>query len=613
MLRTRLYLGLLPILLTLIAVGLYGVVLFSQQAALIDRLVGENYRSTLAAQEMKQALAGMNTGLILASRNNYEMGVNFFEVNRAIFAKNLETQNDSLTALGGESLGRFLRTEFSELIGEGEAFLQRTRTESGGFIEPPHEVIFQLAEKIAELQRLNQEALVAAGFQAREQGIKSIQLLLVAMVAGLALSLIASYRLGRAIIEPIDSLKASTREIAAGNLDLKIQKAPRDEIGELVRDFADMTDKLRAYRQSTTHQVIRAQKTMEATLFTLPDPVFVLNDQREFEMINPAAERLLKGIDHREVFDEFLDTRVRPVLETQRSYTPQDFGEALALKADGVERFYLPRILLIQDERFRLFGAAVLLQDITRLRLADDLKTNLIATVSHELKTPLTGLRMAVHMLLEPKLGALNPDQQELVTTARSETERLLRILNDLLDLAKLESGAFRLTVRPMRVQDLIDEAIAELRDRLRQTDHRVRLAVACPDDEALVDRDRIRHVFTNLIGNAMKYSPTGSEILVYARREGFGKIRFGVKDRGIGIAADHAPRIFDKCYRVPGSTQSGSGLGLAIVREIVVAHGGAIECSSDHGRGSDFNFTLPVALADRERYAPTEEEALKE
>jgi NtrC-family two-component system sensor histidine kinase KinB len=232
---------------------------------------------------------------------------------------------------------------------------------------------------------------------------------------------------------------------------------------------------------------------------------------------------------------------------------------------------------------------------VTKFRLLDDAKNNLVGTVSHELKTPLTGLRMAVYLLLEQRVGQLLPAQRELLETARDAADRLLRILNDLLDLSRLESGATALSRGPVPVADLLAAMAAEMKPLVEAAGQRLVVRVAEGITVVPVDRDRIRHVFINLLSNASKYSPAGGEITLYAEPAPDGFVRFGVRDQGPGIPPESLSRVFERFYRVPGQAKMGAGLGLALAREIVVAHGGSIGCNSAVGRGSDFHFLVPA------------------
>ena len=239
---------------------------------------------------------------------------------------------------------------------------------------------------------------------------------------------------------------------------------------------------------------------------------------------------------------------------------PSSFKESLSLRVDGVEKSYLPRILTMHGETSKVVGTAVLLQDVTRFRLLDDVKSNLVATASHEMKTPLTSVRMVLHMLLEKTLGPLNRQQESLLQTARTDAERLLRILDDFLDLARLESEKANLKKRPIAPVEMVHLMMHDARAQAAAK----RLDISCSVEPNLppvmVDRQRIEHVFQNILSNAIKHSPPGSEILVRAEKTRDGAVRFSIRDQGPGIPEEYHNRIFDRMFRVPGQAKNGRG-----------------------------------------------------
>jgi signal transduction histidine kinase len=351
-----------------------------------------------------------------------------------------------------------------------------------------------------------------------------------------------------------------------------------------------MAAKLRGYREATLAKVLRTQRTMEATLTSAPDPVFVVSHSGVIEIRNPAATAL--GLAE---FPPELAEPLARVLATGEHYLPTDYAKVVPLEG----RHYLPRILAIGDKLTEFKGAAVVLQDVTKFRLLDDAKTNLVGTVSHELKSPLTSLRMAAYLLVEQKPVGLTATQRELLDSVKDDADRLLRILDNLLDLARLEAGASTLHRREVTVGALLDHAAIEVRGLFSSRGQTLEVTVA-PELAAAamsVDPERLHHVFTNLLTNASKYSRADGVITLGATAEG-GFVRFAVRDCGCGIPAESVGRVFDRFYRAPDQEKSGAGLGLAIAREIVVAHGGSIACSSEAGVGTEFYFLLPRTVA---------------
>jgi signal transduction histidine kinase len=397
------------------------------------------------------------------------------------------------------------------------------------------------------------------------------------------------------LARPIEALTAAAVAVGEGDLEREVPVASPDELGQLGRAFNTMAVKLRAYRDATLAKVLRTQRTMEATLTSAPDPLFVVARDGTHEVRNPAAEALAHSPDFAAGFPPALAAPLQRVLATGDHYVPTDYRQVVTLTLRRETRHYLPRILAIGDKLTEFKGAAVILQDVTKFRLLDDAKTNLVGTVSHELKTPLTSLRMALYLLLEQNVGALAPAQRELIETARADAERLLRILDDLLDLARLEGGAAALTKTAVRVDELLAGLAREVQSHFVTGGQHLVVRSDPALREVAVDADRIRYVFLNLLTNAAKYATVGTTVTLYAEEAPLGFVRFGVRDEGPGIPAESAARVFERFYRVPGAPKHGAGLGLAIAREIVVAHGGTIACLSEPGKGSDFYFLLPV------------------
>jgi signal transduction histidine kinase len=596
MLRTRLYLGLLPLLLLLIAMGGYALLTCLRLSRAVEVTLVGNYRALLATAEMKDAATLINTALYQAQRGEFLAARQRLAEQRARFERNLRDQ--SMTSAGTPRARplELVDQTFAAQVAKDEALLDR-----GGLglsaLRETETALFGTLKALEALAQYDHDALEAETSQAAQTSRTTVRLLAGAMAAAVLLSLYLSYRLSRSLLRPIKALTSSAVALGDGALDHEVPVLSRDELGELARAFNTMGAKLRAFREATTARVMQVQRTMEATLTSSPDPVFVVSRDGRVELHNPAAEALAALPEFKGGLPRPLRQPLADVLATGNHYLPTDYDRVVTLRVGHEDRHYLPRILAVGDTLTGFGGAAILLQDVTKFRLLDDAKNNLVGTVSHELKTPLTGLRMAIYLLLEQNVGQLSSAQRELLETARDAADRLLRILNDLLDLSRLESGATALSRVPVPVADLLAAMAAEMKPLVEAAGQRLVVRVAEGVAAVPVDRDRIRHVFINLLSNASKYSPAGGEITLYAEPAPDGFVRFGVRDQGPGIPPESLPRVFERFYRVPGQTKMGAGLGLALAREIVVAHGGSIACTSAVGRGSDFHFLVPATV----------------
>ncbi len=268
------------------------------------------------------------------------------------------------------------------------------------------------------------------------------------------------------------------------------------------------------------------------------------------------------------------------------------YESSLQVFDGGEEKFFLPKAIPIRENDGRLLGVTVVLADITHLHKLDELKSGLLSTTSHELKTPLTSLQMAILLLLESQDVQLGKRGRELLEAARADVERLRALVDSILDLSRIEAGRVRMELRELAAPDLVNSAVEAMRGRLSESDQKLEVEFPTPAPHVYADSHRISLVLLNLLNNASKYSPRGTQIDVQIalNRQ---HVIFSVRDHGVGIPREYQPHIFEKFFRVPGQNVEGAGLGLAIAKEIVEAHGGEIFCRSEPGKGSSFVFSL--------------------
>lgn len=588
MLRTRLYLGLLPLLLILVGTGAYAIRVGRELAGSLSRDLVNNYRAIAALQQMRESATQMGGAVRDAQRGDPLAAQRAFDEPRAAFLRALMEQAHSSAGSPRATLVVSLDRAFQDFLARSATALRAGGAGSRSDQQGDATALFRVLDAIETLTRRDAAAAQQTAARAEQLAATTERVLLTAIVGAAALSIFVAWRLAASLLKPIKALTASAVAVGEGDLDRPLPEFSGDELGQLARAFNTMSAKLRSYREATLAKVLRTQRTMEATLTSTPEPVFVVGRDGTTEIRNPAAEAL--GLPE---FPPALAEPLAQVLETGEHYLPGDYAKVVPLG----DRHYLPRILAIGDKLTEFKGAAVILQDVTKFRLLDDAKTNLVGTVSHELKTPLTSLRMAVYLLLEQKLEGLTAPQRELLVSARDDSDRLLRILDNLLDLARLEAGASSLNRQELELAGLLDEIAREARSFFVAAAQRLVLDVApgLSGVRLRLDPERLRHVFMNLLTNASKYSPPGGVITLSASAEP-GFVRLAVRDEGAGIPADSVAHVFDRFYRAPDQEKSGAGLGLAIAREIVVAHGGSIACASELGRGTEFYFLLPVS-----------------
>lgn len=594
--KKRLIIGLAPIFVLIVAMGAYAILLFAKLGSQVDVVLRENYRSVVAGQKMKESVERMDSSFFFSLVGEEHRGRQLFADHLPKFEEGLQAELGNITLTGEEKLAKSIQSLFVRYSKQAEVFWNTpdVQTRRDMYLRELLPVFAEIKDSAQAVITMNQDNMLKSDREARELSLRSTRYMIFASLIGLATAVFLAARLKRSMLQPIRALTAVSRELGEGKLDQIVPVESKDELGELADAFNKMAGKLRAYRRLTGDQILQARQMTETTFSAFPDPIVALSPEGVIDFTNPAATRLLHKIGSNGNLPGEVQKYARNVLEGGPDYLPVSFDKTLVVRVDDKEVSLLPRVIGIRDEGGNTYGAAVILQDVTRLRLLDEVKSNLVSTVSHELKTPLTSIRMGLYLLLEERIGSLNPKQTELLLAAREDSERLLGMLNDLLDLAKLESGKATLNREDIDAGTLVHTISREMESFAESHGSKLSTTIEPGIARVRVDMRQITQVFTNLVSNAVKHSKRGEVVTMAAECRNNGMIRFSVTDQGPGIPAEFQPRIFERFFRVPGDNAVGAGLGLAIAREIVSAHGGRIGLNSKPGQGCEFYFDLP-------------------
>jgi two-component system, NtrC family, sensor histidine kinase KinB len=607
--RRRIVLALVPLLCLLALAGGTAAVLIYRLGTRIDEILKENYDSVTYMRNLNEALERIDSSFQFALAGRGDDAFNQYQNNWQLFEDNLNAEQGNITVPGEGELVATLTQLTKQYRAQGDAFYkssQQPRT-SLYFAPAGQSGLYDLFQKIKDVSHkilvLNESNMRDADAQARHMAHLSLWWYGGGLLTGVALVALLIRSTVGTIVYPIHALTESAINIGRGHLDQLVSVSSNDEIGQLATAFNTMARQVRGVLQSQRGQLALAQQTGQATINSFPDAVLVVNQNQEVEMSNPLARRLF-GVapvtepDSTSVKWEPPTALRQPLADCfleRGEYLPQDFDKAINLRIGDETRSYLPRIVPIRDAQGIIRGASILLQDITRFRLLDEVKTNLVATVSHELKTPLTSIRLVLHLLLEETPGPLTAKQLELLVDARDNAERILEMINNLLDLARLEQAPGHLhleSVRPVAILRTMAESF-----RPRAVEQGVEFSLEIPADlpEIAADVEQLQHAMQNLLDNALTYTPPGGRITISAAQTD-SQVAVTVMDTGRGIPAQYLKSVFDKYFRIPDmSAPGGSGLGLAIVREIITAHGGTVQCESDPGKSTSFRIKLPI------------------
>ncbi len=420
-------------------------------------------------------------------------------------------------------------------------------------------------------------------------------ILLAGAGVALAAALLAIVVAGR-ITRPIQELTAVVERMAAGDLGARLVPSGCDEVGQLTRSFGHMADRIRAQMMSLAEERGR----LAAVLDHMADGVLITDENGRVRLINAAATRLLDTSEERAMGRSFTQVApYHPLIELWKAC--RELGQEQVEMVEVSSHGLFLQAIVTPFEGAGAEGYLVILQDLTRIRRLETVRRDFISNISHELRTPLAGLKALVDTL---RGGAIDdpPAAKRFLERMDNEVDALAQMVEELLELSRIESGQVPLRLMPTPVAEVVIPAVERLRPQAERAGLTVRLLLPPDLPPALADADRARLVLTNLVHNAVKFTPPGGQITVTAESVGE-EVVVAVKDTGVGIPAEDLPRIFERFYKADRARSGGgTGLGLAIAKHIVQGHGGRIWAESVEGQGSTFYFTLPVAV---ERQGP--------
>ncbi|WP_222167122.1 sensor histidine kinase [Edaphocola aurantiacus] len=461
-----------------------------------------------------------------------------------------------------------------------------------------------LRSEISELMRLNMAAIERKNDLANSTAKAAIFWISVVGTFCFLIAFVLLVNLPSNIANPIKELTESIREIAQQNYKKRVHFESSGEFGALARSFNTMAEKLEEYSESRLDKIIQAKNRIEALINNMHDPVIGIDENKIVLFANEQAlsitglgseDMLGKQIQDIAVHNDLVRDLIRDLFVPEQEVRKP---EQISIFANGKESYFDKEIIPIHitptgEQALQFIGQVILLRNVTVFKELDFAKTNFMATVSHEFKTPIASIKMSLQLLQNKQVGTLNGEQEQLVDSIGEDTARLLKITGELLNMTQLESGKMQLSVQNINPVNVLEAAVAATRTPAAQKN--IHIAIHCSEDMGMMraDAEKTSWVLTNLLTNAIRYSYEESQIELHLMEEP-GFIRFNVRDTGRGIDAQYTDKIFNRYFKIPGSSKEGTGLGLAISKELMEAQGGGIAVVSDLGAGSTFSIWLP-------------------
>ncbi len=611
--RSKVFLGFgasLFLMVMILAVAMFLVLRLGRAS---ESILQENYRSILAAENMIDAIERQDSGVLLLLSGFMEPGLTEFRHNENLFLQWLGRAKDNITIAGESGIIDSIEKSYTQYLIEVSNFRLTLEKDHQRAAASYHDAILPLFRSIRDncvkLRDLNHETMYAASSRAHKLAVQTVVSMTVVGAVAVMLGIGFSFFLSYLISRPVSELTEAALHIAQGDYGVRVPVRGAGELALLTEEFNRMTDKLRQYHELNIGQVIAEKGKSEAIVQSMDDGVMVVDDKLIISNINPKAAKIFQVSREdalgKHIFEvarqETLLDFLKQSLESGQAPKIKEGDDVFAVQADGASQYLQFSIVPLRTPSANLGGLVLLLRDITRLHELDRLKSEFVMIASHELRTPLTSINLAVDMLRESAPGRLTDKERGLLDACHEDVQRLRALVNDLLDLSKIEAGKLELAFESVTPAFLADQAVVVMQTQAEAK--KITLAVNLPPALPAVTADaaKIVWVLVNLLANAVRYTPEGGHISLTGERVG-GQVHLAVSDDGQGVPVELQPRIFDKFVQVKGGgTSGGSGLGLAICREIVRAHRGAIWLDSVPGAGSTFTFALPMAPTSEE------------
>jgi len=561
--KSKLSLGLTFLFVVIVLTGIIGLFAINRLADESKNILKANYESMVYSRNMQSDLDIFKT--------KDSTAINDFE-------KNLEAQEKNITEQGEAEATSSLRSLF-------EKFRQ---TDTSIALIP------LMRMQVYKINELNVNAIVRKSNETQHTADKAKLYLGILVTICFLLSFSFLLNFPGYIANPIKELTEGIKQIANKNYSQRINIEKGDEFGELAEAFNSMAKQLDEYENSNLAKIIFEKKRIETIINGMKDPIIGLDENRNVLFVNTTAIKIL-GINDADLIGKYApDIALKNDL--LRNLINERGGNApLKIYADDKESYFSKEILNITVED-QAIGSVILLRNITQFKELDLAKTNFIATISHELKTPIASIKMSLKLLEDGRIGGLNEEQSKLVKNIKEDSQRLLSITGELLDLAQVETGNITLQKQPVEPLSIINYANSALKVQAEQK--HIAIKTDCPSTLPKVncDLEKTAWVMVNFLSNAIRYSSENSEVLMEAKVVEEGVI-FSTIDHGKGIEPKYLERVFDKFNKIPGreTGESGTGLGLAISKEFIESQKGKIGLESSPGKGSKFYFVLPV------------------
>lgn len=595
--RSKIYSGVVFLLIIIVSLSVIDIIFIKRLAQSSKGTIVDNYRTLGYSTNMLSSLDEMYI-CRLQSQNNTADSSFKRELSGAqnTFEKNLSDEASNITEPGERDLVVKLTEEYG-------LFRSYVNGPDSGSMELMRNYL-QLKRTITDIYSLNMNAIVTKNSE-EERKVEDVTLYtLIAGLISVILTLFFVFTFPARIIRPIKDLTDKIMAISRKDYNQKIEINTNDEIGKLAGAFNVMAERLKEYESKQIGEILTAKQRLEALVQNMQDGIILLDNNNKIVLANQVLAELsglkIEELQNKNIADAAVkNDLLKKIMGTlNKGETTENDKNTISVVKDKKEYFYEPEMIPILSNfgnaHEQNLGNMIILRNITLFTERDAAKTKLISTVSHEMKTPVSSINLTLKLLEDTRVGELNNEQKELIKAVREQTNRLSRVINEILNYSQIETGNIRLNFSVVQPEDIIDYAITALMILISEKNIQLETDIENNLPSLNIDIEKTVWVLVNILSNAIRYSGQGGKIILSSGKND-DWVFFSVRDFGPGISYEDQKKLFERYTQVGLRSKRGWGLGLAISKEFVSAQGGTMKVESTPGEGSKFSFYLPV------------------
>ncbi|HCY76041.1 MAG TPA: hypothetical protein DHV28_08980 [Ignavibacteriales bacterium] len=612
-LKTKILFGLFFLLFVILLLSLTGILSIYYLSQDSEAIIKDNNASVEYSINMINALEDIynNQLFLIFNKTHDSTEVDYLKKTivekEKVFKKYLELQKSNITEVYEDNIVKKvidLYAGFTSLIDSSSS----TNDYSDYFLNQLKERYIITSASIRQIYNLNMSAIYRKNSTANQTADKVTLYMTVAAVSSILLTLIFILYFPSYVTNPISELTKKIEDISNRQYDQRIDIQSNDELKTLAAAFNKMALSLKVYEAQHIDELLIEKRRMETLVTNLQDGTLLLDKDFNVLLANDKFCNLtglmkseLLGQNINEIkTDNRIFNQINLIDLQKNKALVKEKIKPISVKIDNQIEYYQILYLDIRKQfkteiMSESSGYILLVQNITKYEERDIAKTNLIATISHELKTPLSSINLSIKLLEDNRIGDLNNEQLELLESIKLHSSRILNLVNEVLDFAQVETGHIRLKIKPASINDIIELGTFAVLMMLNEKEINLELVIPEFLSNVKCDLEKTVWIVVNLLSNAIRYSSKKGTISIEVKQEKQ-FIRISVKDDGPGISGQEQNRIFEKYVKSKSEPAKGTGLGLAIAKEFVEVQGGIIGVESKPGNGSTFYFTLPIA-----------------